>query len=408
MIVPGTLASEFILAQPIKIINEKIFFRVSKVLTSNQNRKEQDCKKFLKCGGCDFRHVNVSWLQNYKLKNLYHFRESLKIKFQVLPIFQSNNYSRQRASFSAEIKNNTFHIGFMSFFENKIIELNECKTLNKSLLKVYQSFERNLSNFIIKKNFKFKVQINFLEKGGDILFDLYSLSEEEVFYVDKLINFLISMNIMRVSFKQNNHLSIFPFNKEPRNDLGKLNGVQLYSFPPPGGFLQATKSGERNIIKYVLSAVKGSKKVIDLFCGSGTISIPLNQFTTTICVDTNETALEGLRKGLNFNKSKYKYKVIQQDLLKIPVEKKIINEVDSIVLNPPSKGAKNQINEIAKSYVKIVVYVSCNFKTFERDAKILLSNNFMIDWIKPIDQFPYTNHLEIVAKFVKIGLSENK
>ena len=52
--------------------------------------------------------------------------------------------------------------------------------------------------------------------------------------------------------------------------------------------------------------------------------------------------------------------------------------------------------------MNIVVYVSCNFKTFERDAKVLISNDFMIDWIKPIDQFPYTNHLEIVAKFVKI------
>ena len=89
-------------------------------------------------------------------------------------------------------------------------------------------------------------------------------------------------------------------------------------------------------------------------------------------------------------------------LLKRPVEKQLLNEVDSIVLNPPFKGAKNQINEIVKSEVNIVVYVSCNFKTFERDAKVLLSNDFMIDWVKPIDQFPYTNHLEIVAKFVKI------
>ena len=408
LIVPGTLTSEIILAKPIKIINEKIFFKISKILTSNQERKEEDCKKFLICGGCDFRHVNVSWLQSYKLNDLNNFREMLKIKFQILPLFQSYNFSRQRASFSAETKTNIFKIGFISFFENQIIEINECKVLNKGLLKIFDSFKRNLSNFIIKKNFKFKIQINFLEKGGDILFDLNSLSEEEVFYVDKLIIFLISINVVRVSFKQNNHLSIFPFKNEPRNDLGNLNGVKLYSFPPPGGFLQATKSGEKNIIKYVLSAVKGSKKVLDLFCGSGTISIPLNQITTTICVDSSKTALEGLRKGLNFNKSKHEYKIINQDLLKIPIEKKLLYEFDSIVLNPPSKGAIKQINEIAKSFVKMVVYVSCNFKTFKRDAKVLLCNNFMIDWIKPIDQFPYTNHLEIVAKFVKIGLSENK
>ena len=53
-------------------------------------------------------------------------------------------------------------------------------------------------------------------------------------------------------------------------------------------------------------------------CGSGAISIPLNQITTTICVDSNNALLEGLKKGLNFNKSKHKYKIIH-DLLKRPV-----------------------------------------------------------------------------------------
>ena len=54
----------------------------------------------------------------------------------------------------------------MSIFENQIVELNECKTLNRSLLKIFQSFKSKLSNFIIKKNFKFKIQINLLQKGG--------------------------------------------------------------------------------------------------------------------------------------------------------------------------------------------------------------------------------------------------
>ena len=102
-----------------------MFFRISKVLTSDQNRKKQDCKKFLICGGCDFRHINELWLQNYKLMDLNDFNKKLKIKFQLLPIFQSNNYSRQRASFAAEIKNGVFKIGFISIFENQIVELNE-------------------------------------------------------------------------------------------------------------------------------------------------------------------------------------------------------------------------------------------------------------------------------------------
>ena len=74
-----------------------------------------------------------------------------KIKFQVLPIFQSNNYSRQRASFACEIKNGIFKIGFISIFENQIVELNECKILNRNLFKIFQSFKINF-NYIIQKS----------------------------------------------------------------------------------------------------------------------------------------------------------------------------------------------------------------------------------------------------------------
>ena len=67
-----------------------------------------------------------------------------------------------------------------------------------------------------------------------------------------------------------------------------------------------------------------------MFCGSGTISIPLNQISTTICVDSNKDALEGLNKGLNFKTSKHKYEILPQDLLKKPIDKKLLHEVDSL------------------------------------------------------------------------------
>ena len=60
---------------------------------------------------------------------------------------------------------------------------------------------------------------------------------------------------------------------------------------------------------------------------------------------------------------------------------------------------QKQVKEIIKSCVKIIVYVSCNINSFERDALILLNNGYEMEWLKPIDQFPNTNHLEIVSKF---------
>ena len=78
-----------------------------------------------------------------------------------------------------------------------------------------------------------------------------------------------------------------------------------------------------------------------------------------------------------------------------------IDLAHAIVLNPPSKGAKKQLKEVILSNVPNIVYVSCNLKTFARDAKFLLENGYSLEWLKPIDQFPNTMHLEIVSKFIE-------
>ena len=64
-------------------------------------------------------------------------------------------------------------------------------------------------------------------------------------------------------------------------------------------------------------------------------------------------------------------------------------------------GAKKQLKEVILSNVPSIVYVSCNLNTFARDAKFLLENGYRLEWLKPIDQFPNTMHLEIVSKFIE-------
>jgi 23S rRNA (uracil1939-C5)-methyltransferase len=51
--------------------------------------------------------------------------------------------------------------------------------------------------------------------------------------------------------------------------------------------------------------------------------------------------------------------------------------------------------------VPIVVAVSCDAATFARDAKILIDGGYKLDSVTPIDQFRYSYHVEIVAKFKK-------
>ena len=397
-LIPGTLKDEIILAKPIKNVKGSIYCELSQIISASTFRVKEDCSQFLKCGGCDFRHVNNNWIQSWKINQLKQKTKLLVNPNKIFPIAISKNHSRRRATFSAVYHNKKLFLGFKSKFSTRIVNLDTCKTLEKELIRIYLFFKNILEN-VIKINFKFSIHINLLDKGSDIVFNLEKNSYDKIFEIDNLINLLTSAKILRISFKEKSRFVTIPLQSDIKNELGKLNGKIIYSFPPPGGFLQPTKNGEREIIKYVLNAVSGSKKIIDLFCGSGTLSIPMSQNATITCVDSNMSSLSSLNKSFKFYNSNEKNEVFHQNLLINPLSYNILKKMDAAVINPPANGAIKQIREIIKSSVKKVIYVSCNINSFVRDAIILLENNYELEWIKPVDQFPNTIHLEIVSKF---------
>jgi 23S rRNA (uracil1939-C5)-methyltransferase len=78
-----------------------------------------------------------------------------------------------------------------------------------------------------------------------------------------------------------------------------------------------------------------------------------------------------------------------------------LKNFDAVVFDPPRQGAEAQARELGKSTVPVVVAVSCDANTFARDAKILVSAGYRLTAVTPIDQFRYSHHVEIVAKFAR-------
>ena len=343
--VPGALEGEKVLAKAHRIIQKNIFCRLIKVFCSSKDREKEDCNKFLDCGGYNFRNVNSNWIKKWKIQQLITKTEPLEIKEKNLPLFNSEKSKRRRVVFSVKANNRNFYFGFNSRFTQNIIDIQNCKAINSKLTELYLKLKLNLNQFILKKS-NFKIQVNYLDNGEDILFDIKKQNYKEIFSYNQLIQFLISLNTLRVSFKTNGRIQIVQFNGKNQNTLGRLNGKILYSLPPPGGFLQPTKEGEREIIKFVIKAIHGSRKVADLFCGSGTLSIPISQNAEIFCADANQSSLSGLKEALKLQKGLNKNKIINQDLLSLPISHKTLKGMDAIVLNPPSKGAKKQLKEV--------------------------------------------------------------
>jgi 23S rRNA (uracil1939-C5)-methyltransferase len=90
-----------------------------------------------------------------------------------------------------------------------------------------------------------------------------------------------------------------------------------------------------------------------------------------------------------------------RDLFRRPLMASELKDLDLVVFDPPRQGAEAQARELGKSTVPVIVAVSCDANTFARDAKILVGSGYRLAAVTPIDQFRYSHHVEIVAKFVR-------
>jgi 23S rRNA (uracil1939-C5)-methyltransferase len=90
---------------------------------------------------------------------------------------------------------------------------------------------------------------------------------------------------------------------------------------------------------------------------------------------------------------------LHRDLFRAPLQPDELNRFDAVLLDPPRAGARAQIAEIAASTLSRVVYVSCNPSSWARDAAVLAEAGFRLTKLRPVGQFRWSTHVELVSLF---------
>jgi 23S rRNA (uracil1939-C5)-methyltransferase len=170
---------------------------------------------------------------------------------------------------------------------------------------------------------------------------------------------------------------------------------------PPGGFLQATAAGEAALAELVLAHAEKAKSVADLFCGVGPFALRLAERARVAAFDLDAAAVGALQQAVKGVSGLKPVEAAARDLFRRPLVAQEMTKFDTVVFDPPRQGAEKQADELAKSKVPLVIAVSCSAATFARDAKLLLDGGYRLKHVTPVDQFRYSPHIEIVAKFVK-------
>jgi 23S rRNA (uracil1939-C5)-methyltransferase len=167
---------------------------------------------------------------------------------------------------------------------------------------------------------------------------------------------------------------------------------------PPAAFLQATAAGEAVLARLVLSACAGAKTIADLFCGIGPFALRLGERARVFAADDDAGALAALKRAAGTCAGLKPIEVEARDLFKNPLLAAQLRRFDAVVFDPPRQGALAQSRELAASGVPLVLAVSCNPGTFARDAAELVRGGYRLIEVTPVDQFRYSEHVEIVAR----------
>lgn len=169
----------------------------------------------------------------------------------------------------------------------------------------------------------------------------------------------------------------------------------------PTAFFQVNHSQTELLygIAAELAALTGNETLLDAYCGTGTVGLILAKSAgRVIGVEINRDSVADAKHNARINGIE-NARFYAADAGRIMDELAESGErIDVVVTDPPRAGCSLAF---LKSLISLaperVVYISCNPTTLSRDLYTLKKGGYKIKKIRPVDLFPYTEHIETVV-----------
>jgi 23S rRNA (uracil1939-C5)-methyltransferase len=179
----------------------------------------------------------------------------------------------------------------------------------------------------------------------------------------------------------------------------KLSGLR-FRISPDAFFQTNTEMAERLYGAAVeLAGLSGREKVLDLFCGIGTIALVLaldagEVWGVEIVEEAVADAIENAR--LNGIDNAHFFAGDVRLAMRPLLEK--AGEADVVVVDPPRAGLSQKVvRRVLEAEARKIVYVSCNPTTLAPNARQMVDAGYELKTVRPVDMFPQTPHIECVA-----------
>ncbi len=355
--------------------------------TPSDHRVKPPCPHYKSCGGCALQHASDDFVAAFKVDAVRQALAAYGIEPAFRPIQTSPPRSRRRATLAARRTKKGVLVGFHARASDTITEIPQCHLLSPELMAARPSIA-DLAMAGASRKGALAVTVTYSAQGLDLLVRGGKPLDGPLQIT--LAGIAERHDLARLAWED----EVIVTRRMPSQMFGTAQVT-----PPPGAFLQATRHGEAQLLEAVREATQGAGRMIDLFAGCGTFSLPLAQTAEVHAVEGDRAMTEALDKGWRFSQGLKRVTTEARDLFRNPIIAEDLAGYDAAVIDPPRAGADAQTQELAKAQIPQIAFVSCNPVTFARDAKTLILTGYRLEWVQVVDQFRWSPHVELAASF---------
>lgn len=412
--VPLAAVGDTISVRILKVKKSYCYGKIEEIIKPSPDRIQNDCDVFRQCGGCVYRHIAYKSECDIKQNMVYSSVKRIGgIELEPKNIIPSNREVRYRnkAQFPMSSQGD---FGFFAKHSHRVVPCNQC-------LLQPQIFDEILSsvgawaqkhgiipyNEETNKGLFRHLYIRIAEKTDEIM-AVAVINGDKLPFADEFIQCLkavCSDRLKSVQININKEKTNVIMGKKCRTLYGQdyitdiLCGIKVRISPL--SFYQVNRDMAETLYnKAAEYAEAKGKKILDLYCGAGTIGLSMaNTAASVVGVEVVPQAVEDAKFNAE-NNGTLNARFICADAAKAA---ELLAEEnyspDVVIVDPPRKGCDEAlINTIADRFSpQRVVYISCDPATFARDAKIFGEKGYELIEYTPVDLFPRTSHVETIA-----------
>ena len=369
--VPKTIPGDLVVVENIR--DFKTYYRgvVKKYIVNSNDRVNVECPYYGECGGCQlmgFSYLKQLEYKKDKVKNILKRYGDIDID---LDIILSDKIYGYRNKITLQVVDGK--IGLYKCNSNELVEIDKCLLVSdkvNNLIKVVKDKLdiTEVKNIVIRE-YQDNLMVQFI---GNIV------SDDVINILGKLVS-IIYINDKLVCGNKNLEVEL---------------GDYKYKVSPYSFFQVNYNQAERLYDKVKEYLGINNNKVLDLYCGTGSIGIYVSDYCKEVLgIEINESSVRDAIENIKLNRLS-NISVVKGDVGKVL---KTGDEYDVIIVDPPRSGLDKKTKKtLLELKSKKIIYVSCDPITLARDLKVLGKFYDVKDMIL-VDMFPNTYHVESVV-----------